>query len=75
MTGRLGKVVNIFARQRVDVCSMLGTQWNGGNTTMVLGNGCQYKFMWQGCPEGIHAVYILATQEFLDKMVDMKGRK
>ena len=32
-----------------------------GDTKMVKGKSAQYKFLWQGYPEGIHCVEVLVS--------------
>ena len=39
---------------------------------MVRGKSAWYKFLWQGCPEGIHGVGVLVSEEFVDKVVEVK---
>ena len=28
--------------------------------------GQKYKFMWQGCPEGVHGVGVMFSEEFVE---------
>ena len=39
---------------------------------MVRGKSYQYKFMWQGWPDGNHDVGVLVSDEFVDNVADMK---
>mgnify|MGYP007071599789 CR=1 FL=1 len=72
MTGRSSEVVEVLERRRVDVCCVQETRWKGGSTRMVSGKSGRYKFLWQGCPEGIHGVGVLVSEEFVDKIVEVK---
>ena len=72
MTGKSSEVVKVLERWRVDVCSVQETQWKGGSTKMVRGKSARYKFLWQGCPKGIHGVGVLVSEEFVDKVVEVK---
>ena len=44
----------------------------GGNTWRVRVKSCQYKFMWQGCPDGNRGRNVQVSEEFVDKVVEVK---
>ena len=71
MTGRSSEIVEVLERRRVDVCCVQETRWKGGKAKMVRGKSGQYKFLWQGCPEGIHGVGLLVSEKFVDKIVEV----
>ena len=54
------------------MCCVQKTRWKGGSTRIVRGKTAGYKFLWQGCPEGIHGVGVLVSEEFVDKVVEVK---
>ena len=60
MTEKSSEVVEVLKRWRVDVCRRHD------------GKSAQYKFQWQGCPEGIRGVGVLVSEEFVDKVVEVK---
>ena len=39
---------------------------------MVRGKSARYKFLCQGCPEGMHGEGVLVSEEFVDKVVEVK---
>uniref|UniRef100_UPI00358DF666 LYR motif-containing protein 2 n=1 Tax=Myxine glutinosa TaxID=7769 RepID=UPI00358DF666 len=72
MTGRSGEVVEVLVRRRVEICCVQETRWKGSGVRMVKGRqGQKYKFVWQGCPEGVHGVDVLFSEEFVDSVVSM----
>ena len=73
MTGKSSEVVELLERWTVDVCCVQETQWRRGSTKMVRGKSAQYKFLWQGHPDGIHDVGVLVSEEFVGKVVEVKG--
>uniref|UniRef100_UPI00358F58A9 craniofacial development protein 2-like n=1 Tax=Myxine glutinosa TaxID=7769 RepID=UPI00358F58A9 len=72
MTGRSGEVVEVLVRRRVDICCVQETRWKGSGVRMVKGRlGQKYKFVWQGCPEGVNGVGVLFSEEFVDSVVSV----
>uniref|UniRef100_UPI00358F5306 craniofacial development protein 2-like n=1 Tax=Myxine glutinosa TaxID=7769 RepID=UPI00358F5306 len=72
MTGRSGEVVEVLVRRRVDICCVPETRWKGSGVRMVKGRqGQKYKFVWQGCPEGMNGVGVLFSEEFVDSVVSV----
>uniref|UniRef100_UPI00358E89BF craniofacial development protein 2-like n=1 Tax=Myxine glutinosa TaxID=7769 RepID=UPI00358E89BF len=71
-TGRSGEVVEVLVRRRVDICCVQETRWKGSGVRMVKGRqGQKYKFVWQGCPEGVNGVGVLFSEEFVDSVVSV----
>jgi hypothetical protein len=44
----------------------------GAGTRVINGKGSQDKFFWQGCQEGSSGVGILVSEEFVDKVVEVR---
>uniref|UniRef100_UPI00358FD06E craniofacial development protein 2-like n=1 Tax=Myxine glutinosa TaxID=7769 RepID=UPI00358FD06E len=72
MTGRSGEVVEVLVRRRVDICCVQETRWKGSGVRMVKGRqGQKYKFVWQGCLEGMNGVGVLFSEEFVGSVVSV----
>ena len=61
-------MVETLVGRRVDMCCVQETRWKGSGVRMVKGRQGQ-KFMWQGCPEGVHGVGVMFSEEFVDSVV------
>ena len=56
----------------MESCCVESKIWQGGSTRMVRGKSGQYKFLQQGCLEGIHGVGVLVSEEYTDKVVEVR---
>ena len=48
MTGKLGKVIEVLYRIKIDICSVQEVRWRGSGANVVGQEGRQYKIMWSG---------------------------
>jgi len=72
MTGKLGEIVKVLHRRRVDVCCVQETRWKNAGAQLVGDVESGYKLYWQGNKQGTAGVGVFVTRKWIDYIVEVK---